>query len=147
MVSPSEFNKALKADGLAIETSKKPWYLRKPIQLRIPKSAEAKHIQIMGDTGTGKSTLIKQLLQQVADRGEIAIVYDPAGEFTESFYQESRKDLILNPLDARSPYWTPSSELRNPAEARTIAASMYQPREDKRGEFFTDTPQKSSPIS
>jgi hypothetical protein len=142
MVSPSEFNKALKADGLAIETSKKPWYLRKPIQLRIPKSAEAKHIQIMGDTGTGKSTLIKQLLQQVADRGEIAIVYDPAGEFTESFYRESRKDLILNPLDARAPYWTPSSELRNPAEARTIAASMYQPREDKRGEFFTDTPQK-----
>jgi hypothetical protein len=142
MVSPSEFNKALKADGLAIETSKKPWYLRKPIQLRIPRGAEPKHIQIMGDTGTGKSTLIKQLLQQVADRGEIAIVYDPAGEFTESFYKESRKDLILNPLDARAPYWTPSSELRNPAEARTIAASMYQPREDKRGEFFTDTPQK-----
>ena len=54
MVSPSEFNKALKADGLAIETSKRPWYLRKPIQLRIPKSAEAKHIQIMGDTGTGQ---------------------------------------------------------------------------------------------
>ena len=142
MVSPSQFNKVLKADGLAIETSRKPWYLRKPIPLRIPKSVEAKHIQIMGDTGTGKSTLIKQLLQQVADRGEIAIVYDPAGEFTESFYKESRKDLILNPLDARAPYWTPSSELRNPAEARTIAASMYQPRDDKRGEFFTDTPQK-----
>jgi hypothetical protein len=142
MVSPTQFNKALKADGLAIETSGKPWYLRKPIQLRIPKSAEAKHIQILGDTGTGKSTLIKQLLHQVADRGEIAIVYDPAGEFTEGFYKESRKDLILNPLDARAPYWTPSSELRNPAEARTIAASMYQPREDKRGEFFTDTPQK-----
>jgi hypothetical protein len=142
MVSPARFNKALNADGLAIETSGKPWYLRKPIQLRIPKSAEAKHIQILGDTGTGKSTLIKQLLQQVADRGEIAIVYDPAGEFTEGFYKESRKDLILNPLDARAPYWTPSSELRNPAEARTIAASMYQPREDKRGEFFTDTPQK-----
>jgi hypothetical protein len=142
MVSPTQFNKALKADGLAIETSGKPWYLRKPIQLRIPKSAEAKHIQILGDTGTGKSTLIKQLLQQVADRGEIAIVYDPAGEFTEGFYKESRKDLILNPLDARARYWTPSSELRNPAEARTIAASMYQPREDKRGEFFTDTPQK-----
>jgi hypothetical protein len=142
MVSPAQFNKALKADGLAIETSGKPWYLRKPIQLRIPKNAEAKHIQILGDTGTGKSTLIKQLLQQIADRGEIAIVYDPAGEFTESFYKKSRKDLILNPLDARAPYWTPSSELRNPAEARTIAASMYQPREDKRGEFFTDTPQK-----
>ncbi len=56
----------------------------------------------MGDTGTGKSTLIKQLLQQIADRGEIAIVYDPAGEFTESFYKESRGDWILNPLDAEN---------------------------------------------
>jgi len=142
MLPPAQFNKALKADGLAIETAEKPSFFRKTTQLRIPRSAEAKHIQIMGDTGTGKSTLIKQLLQQIADRGELAIVYDPAGEFTECFYKEGRKDWILNPLDERAPYWTPSSELRNPAEARTIAASMYQPREDKRGEFFTDTPQK-----
>ena len=142
MTTPGRFNKALKADGLAIETSERASFPRRPTLLRIPKSAEPKHIQIMGDTGTGKSTLIKQLLKQIADRGDIAIVYDPAGEFTESFYKEKRGDWILNPLDRRSPYWTPSSELRNPAEARTIAASMYQPREDKRGEFFTDTPQK-----
>ena len=96
----------------------------------------------MGDTGSGKSTLLTQILQQIADRGEIAIVYDTAGEFTERFYKKSRDDWILNPLDARTPYWTPSSELRNPAEARTIATSMYQPRDDKRGEFFTETPQK-----
>ncbi len=46
MVSPAQFNRALQADGLAIETSRKPWYLRKPIQLRIPKRAEAKHIHL-----------------------------------------------------------------------------------------------------
>jgi hypothetical protein len=142
MLTPTQFSKTLAADGLAITTAQKPWYSRNPILLRIPRSAEAKHIQIMGDTGAGKSTLIKQMLQQIVDRGESAIVYDPAGEFTECFYKEGRGDWILNPLDERAPYWTPSSELRNPAEARTIAASMYQPREDKRGEFFTDTPQK-----
>lgn len=142
MTTPTDFNKALKADGLAIEISERSSFPRKQTLLRIPKRAEPKHIQIMGDTGTGKSTLIKQLLKQIAGRGEVAIVYDPAGEFTESFYKEGRGDWILNPLDRRAPYWTPSSELRNPAEARTIAASMYQPREDKRGEFFTDTPQK-----
>ncbi|WP_035353040.1 type IV secretion system DNA-binding domain-containing protein [Edaphobacter aggregans] len=142
MLTPTQFSKALAADGLAITTAQKPWYSRRATLLRIPRSAEAKHIQIMGDTGAGKSTLIKQMLQQISDRGETAIVYDPAGEFTECFYKEGRGDWILNPLDERAPYWTPSSELRNPAEARTIAASMYQPREDKRGEFFTDTPQK-----
>ena len=142
MTTPAKFNAALKADGLAIQTAEKPSLFHRDTMLRIPKSAEPKHIQIMGDTGTGKSTLIKQLLKQIADRKETAIVYDPAGEFTEAFFREERGDWILNPLDARSPYWTPSSELRNDAEARTIAASMYQPREDKRGEFFTDTPQK-----
>jgi type IV secretory pathway TraG/TraD family ATPase VirD4 len=142
MLAPAQFNRALKADGLGIETTEKTKFPNRKTLLRIPKSAEAKHIQIMGDTGTGKSTIIKKLLQQIADRKEVAIVYDPAGEFTETFYKEGRGDWILNPLDSRTPYWTPSSELRNPAEARTIAASMYQPREDKRGEFFTDTPQK-----
>ena len=142
MTTPAKFNKALKADGLAITTAEKRFRFWKGAPLRIPKSAEAKHMQIMGDTGAGKSTLIKQLLQQIAERKELAIVYDPAGEFTESFFNAERGDWILNPLDARTPYWTPSSELRNPAEARTIAASMYQPRDDKRGEFFTDTPQK-----
>lgn len=142
MLTPERFNKALKSDGLGIQTAEKPSRFRKPTLLRIPKDSEPQHIQIMGDTGAGKSTIIKQILKQIADRGELAIVYDPAGEFTEAFYREGRGDWILNPLDRRTPYWTPSSELRNPAEARTIAASMYQPREDKKGEFFNETPQK-----
>lgn len=136
LVTPEQFNKTLKGEGLGIQTD------GTGTVLRIPLRAESKHIQIMGDTGTGKSTLLMQILQQVERRGESAIVYDPAGEFTERFYSEHRGDWILNPLDARSPYWTPASELRNPAEARTIATSLYQPTNDKKGEFFTETPQK-----
>ncbi len=142
MLTPDKFNQALQSDGLSIRTSQKQLLSRKPTSLRLPRSVEPKHIQIMGDTGSGKTTLLMQFLQQIADRGEIAIVYDTAGEFTERFFKKDRKDWILNPLDERGPYWTPSSELQNPAEARTIATSMYQPRDDKRGEFFTDTPQK-----
>ena len=136
MVTPDQFNKALKGEGLRIQTD------RTGTVLRIPLGAESKHIQIMGDTRSGKSTLLMQILQQVEQRAESAIVYDPAGEFTERFYSKHRGDWILNPLDARSPYWTPASELRNPAEARTIATSLYQPTNDKKGEFFTETPQK-----
>jgi len=136
MLSPKEFNAALNGQGMGIRTGERGTILR------IPRTEEAKHIQIMGDTGSGKSTLLMQLLQQIADRGESAIVYDPAGEFTQRFYREDRGDWILNPLDVRCPYWTPASELRNPAEARTIAASLYQSTEDKKGEFFTQTPQK-----
>ena len=136
MHTPQEFNKALKGTGLGLVTDEKGSIIRLPIR------SEPKHIQVMGDTGVGKSTLLNQFLGQIEDRGESAIVYDPAGEFVERFYREERGDVILNPFDARSPYWTPSSELRNPAEARTIAASLYQPTDQKKGEFFTDTPQK-----
>ena len=136
MLTPKQFNALEKGDGIGIQTSEKGAILR------IPRTAEAKHIQIMGDTGAGKSTLLMQILQQISDRKESAIVYDPAGEFTQRFYREDRGDWILNPLDKRSPYWTPASELRTPAEARTIAASLYQSNEDKKGEFFTQTPQK-----
>ena len=72
---------------------------------RIPKRLEASHILMMGDTGSGKSNAIRQLLRQVRERGESAIVYDPAMDFVGEFYSPARGDLILNPLDQRCPYW------------------------------------------
>lgn len=39
------------------------------------------------------------------------IVYDPTGEFTEAFYREG-KDILMNPLDSRSPNWNVWNEIR-----------------------------------
>ena len=136
MLDPNAFNGEVKGDGLSITTADAR------ATLRIPKANEAQHIAIIGDTGTGKSTLIRQFLIQVAERNESAIVYDPACEFVQRFYDASRGDVVLNPLDTRCPYWGPAEELRRKAEAKAIAASLYQPTNDKKGEFFTETPQK-----
>jgi len=136
MHTPREFNRVLKGDGMGIVTS------QKGTVVRLPSRSEAKHIQVMGDTGVGKTTLLLQMLSQIEDRGDAAIIYDPAGEFIQRFYRAGRGDIVLNPLDARWPYWSPSHELKTPAEARTIAASLYQPTSDKKGEFFTETAQK-----
>ena len=46
------------------------------------------------------------MLSQVWERGEAAIVYDPAMEYLPQFYNEARGDVILNPMDARCPFWT-----------------------------------------
>ena len=40
----------------------------------------------MGDSGTGKSAAIRQMLAQIWERGEAAIVYDPAMEYLPQFY-------------------------------------------------------------
>ncbi|QNI35863.1 type IV secretion system DNA-binding domain-containing protein [Edaphobacter albus] len=135
MVSPKAFNRAIKGDGVGFRTTESKDLMR------IPQRAEGQHIELMGDTGTGKTRLIMQLLVQIRERGHSAIVYDPACEFVQRFY-DPKNDTILNPLDARCPYWGPSEELRRRAEAKAIAASLYQPTTDKKGEFFTETPQK-----
>jgi hypothetical protein len=46
---------------------------------------------MIGDTGSGKSTAIRQILRQVQERGESAIVYDPAMDFVGEFYDPSAR--------------------------------------------------------
>ena len=136
LLTPKQFNKTVSGDGIGFKTTEAKEMMRIPLQ------AEAQHIELMGDTGAGKTTLIMQLLRQIQSRNHAAIVYDPACEFIQRFYDEKREDIVLNPLDERCPYWGPSEELRRSAEAKAIAASLYQPTSDKKGEFFTETPQK-----
>jgi type IV secretory pathway TraG/TraD family ATPase VirD4 len=134
--SPQEFNRALQGDGIGIKVDG----LKE--MLRIPARAESQHIQIIGDSGAGKTTIIFQVLRQIQGRLDAAIIYDPACEFIQRFYDPKRGDVILNPLDARCPYWGPSEELRRRSEAKTLAESLFQPTQDKKGEFFVETPQK-----
>ncbi len=136
MLTPMEFNQQIGGDGIGFKTSESKDLMR------IPARSEAQHIELMGDTGAGKMTLIMQVLRQIEERGHTAIVYDPACEFIQRFYRPDRCDIVLNPLDQRCPYWGPSEELRSKAEAKTLAKSLYQPTDTQRDEFFTKTPQK-----
>jgi hypothetical protein len=105
MVTPKEFNRTFQGTGIGIQTDG-----CRPM-LRIPIHAEDQHVEIVGDTGSGKTTIIMQMLQQIEARGDSAIVYDQACEFIERFYDAGRGDIVLNPLDRRCPYWRPSEEL------------------------------------
>lgn len=135
LVSVKEFNRWSGADGISFLTTKKKQ------SLSIPRSLESSHIIIMGDTGAGKSVLQRQILTQVAERGETAIVYDPALEYTPEFLNPARGDLILNPLDARCPYWSPSDEIFHEAEALTLASSLFPDRPHENA-FFVEGPRK-----
>jgi type IV secretory pathway TraG/TraD family ATPase VirD4 len=134
MLSPKEFNRRQKGDGIGFKTTESGKMMRIPLQ------KEAQHLQLMGDTGVGKTQLIMQCLRQIRGRGDSAIVYDPACEYIQRFYDASRGDIVLNPLDARCPYWGPAQEMESNAEADAIAASLYQPKTDKVDEFFHETP-------
>lgn len=135
-LTPQQFNKIVDGDGIGFKTDDMK------AMIRIPQRAEAQHMQIIGDTGAGKSALMFQVLRQVRSRGDSAIVYDPAREFVKRFYDPKRGDVILNPLDKRCPYWGPAEELHSRSEAKALSMSLFQPPQDRKGEFFIESPQK-----
>src|ERR1700691_2050015 len=136
MMTPREFNDRVAGDGIGIKTNEMK------TMIRIPQRAEAQHMQIIGDTGAGKTMIMLQVLRQIKHRGDSAIFYDPEQEFVKRFYDPKNGDVILNPLDKRCAYWGPSEELRRRSEAKALAVSLFQPPQDKKGEFFIESPQK-----
>jgi hypothetical protein len=134
------------ADGLAVINENQSWTERTfnnklSRWVRIPRDREAMHMLIVGDSGHGKSATVRQALSQIWERGETAIVYDPAMEYLPQFYDPKRGDVILNPLDARCPFWTPGDEVPHPAEALTLAASLF-PDQGRENRFFVEAPRK-----
>lgn len=147
LVTPSQFNHAKRSDGIGFETLE--WvtgfgrFLHGKSKLgivRIPRHEENSHFVLAGDSGTGKSSLMRQILTQVRERGETAVVYDPALEFTPQFFDPNR-DVILNPTDQRMPFWTPSDEVQYPAEALALAGSLF-PDKPHENTFFTESARK-----
>ena len=143
LVTPGAFTRRLRADGVGwMQARSRGLFSRsRPAWVRVPHAVESSHFLVMGDTGTGKSALIRQLLLQVQARGETAIVYDPALEYTPQFFDPDRGDAILNPLDRRTPFWTPADELRLDAEALTLAESLF-PERPNENSFFSDAPRR-----
>jgi len=147
LVSCSEFNRLKSSDGIGFtilqpRTRRLRFSGRDPERwmVRIPRHEESSHFVLMGDSGCGKSSLIRQMLLQIRRRGETAVVFDPELEFTPQFYDPAA-DVILNPTDERMPFWTPSDEVQYPPEAMALAESLF-PDKPRDNTFFTEAARK-----
>ncbi|HGW3289204.1 TPA: type IV conjugative transfer system coupling protein TraD, partial [Raoultella ornithinolytica] len=67
-------------------------------------NSEIQNFCLHGTVGSGKSEVIRRLLNYVRARGDMAIIYDRSCEFVKSYYDPSL-DKILNPLDSRCAAW------------------------------------------
>ncbi len=95
---------------------------------QVPPMDEAKHFKLIGTTGTGKSTAIRELLDGALRRGDRAVIADPDGGYLREYYNPDRGDLILNPFDARSRKWDLFAEIETPYDAEQLARSMIPDR-------------------
>lgn len=92
-------------------------------RLPLIKNKETRHFFFHGTTGSGKSTAIKELLDQIRERGDRAIIYDMSCNYLEEFYVPT-KDIILNPMDDRSESWHLWNECRDSADFDSLAAAQ-----------------------
>jgi hypothetical protein len=74
-------------------------------QLPLPFFSEVQHFLFHGTTGSGKSSGIRELLYQIRERGERALVYDKSCNFVEEFYQ-AKDDHLMNPFDECGVAWS-----------------------------------------
>jgi hypothetical protein len=115
------------------------------VPLTVPREEECEGMLILGDTGTGKSQILHQFLDEIKGRKEFeaVVIYDPVGEFVEHHFDPAT-DIILNPLDVRAPYWNPAHESQaigdevRAAELQFIAESFFpdHPNTPSTAQFF-----------
>lgn len=127
------------SDGIGVQrrTARRQLLRREPLLtlagVGLIPDDEVKHFKLIGTTGTGKSTAIRELLAAAFDRGDRAVITDPDGSYLARFYDPGRGDLILNPFDWRSRKWDPFAEVREAYDAEQLASSLIPSTEDVSG--------------
>ena len=99
-----------------------------------PPGAESHHIMVSGAAGSGRTALVADLLRQARARGERCVVHDPSGTYTQQFYDPAR-DVLLNPLDARCPRWSPNFDAEDRRGFEAMSAALIPEPADAAGRF------------
>ena len=100
-----------------------------------PERTETQHTIVSGTTGSGKTVLISDLVAQIRARGERCVIYDKMGSYTRSFFDPDR-DVLMNPLDARAPRWSPFYEARSARDFDMMAAALIPQQKDTVDPFW-----------
>ena len=88
----------------------------------LSRELETLHFLLAGSTGTGKTTLIDEILCTAIPRGDRVIICDPAGHHLSRF--GSTHDTVLNPFDRRSPGWSIFGEVRKDFDYDRLSRSL-----------------------
>lgn len=105
------------------------------VDAEINRAYGTEHFLLAGASGSGKTTVMENLMASVFVGAESGFVYDPKPEFLPllfSLTKDSEADVeagtskvkVLNPLDARSCWWHMAEDIDGPLVAREIASIL-----------------------
>ena len=113
--------------------------------LTLPHTIATTHFAVIGSTGSGKTILLRCLMQSVlrsvgGGYDERALVYD-AKQDSLSIIRGINPDCeiyILNPFDERSVAWDMAKDITAPATAQQIASILIPEHKNASQPFFSD---------
>lgn len=102
----------------------------------VSKKLLARHMFIYGSVGSGKSVILKHLLEQVVRLDKKAFIYDIKGDFTSIF----ERPAIVCPFDKRSWIWDVGQDVATQTQAAAFSQSIIPPEEGS-GAFWASAAQ------
>ncbi len=98
----------LPEDGIEIGFGSHPG-VRHPLVVRLADEERTKHTYVVGKTGTGKSTLLRRMIEQDILRGSGVCVIDPHGDLVDAVLARLPRDrvddvVLLNPAQTDRPF-------------------------------------------
>ncbi|WP_241576716.1 type IV conjugative transfer system coupling protein TraD [Rosenbergiella collisarenosi] len=112
---PKKVNKMLKKNNVLSDL--------KIGDLHLVKNSEIQNMLLNGTVGTGKSTIIRYILDYIVARGDRFIIFDSGGTFVETHY-DSNKDFILNAHDERCANWDLWEECQDVVDFENFSTAL-----------------------
>ncbi|HEY6073497.1 MAG TPA: hypothetical protein VIV15_08930, partial [Anaerolineales bacterium] len=140
----TEENESLRTDGILVGINK---YLGVPQDAFLPAADRLTHAYIVGQTGTGKTTLLKTMLLSDMKAGRGCALIDPHGDMFKEMLELIPPDrledvVIIDPTDSENPVGLNLLEASDRDEryfvVREMAAIMRRLLEDEYGPFSKD---------
>lgn len=119
-----EATKALNA-AMAKRVARRPGHFIAP-GVRYPRELYARHVLVVGGVGSGKSTCMRPLVDQIAQAGEQILLFDAKSEFTAAYPHMA----LIAPWDARSFAWDIAMDMRNELDMERFAESIIRESSD-----------------
>lgn len=101
-----------------------------------PYKSSSTHTLITGASGSGKTVLISDIINQLKNKKAKVIIYDKMGVYTKRFFNQDKGDILLNPLDIRSSSFNLISEINKKNDCDNIAKAFISSKGSSEDPFW-----------
>jgi type IV secretory pathway TraG/TraD family ATPase VirD4 len=113
--------------------------------IRVPESQATTHFAIIGSTGSGKTIIIRSMMESILPRISTgqdlrALIYDAKRDMIPILVGQGMEEHIisLHPFDERGSAWDMAKDITSPAAADQAATVLIPHEKGSSNPFFTD---------